>query len=70
MIIGNPRWRSSMRFFFVARLWACEATRASGDILLSGIGLRGFMKQLKVRFGETPKPTRETRALPSHHVFA
>ena len=74
MIIGNPRWRSSMRFFFVARLWACAATRAHSDISLSGIGFRilvwGFMKQLKVRFGKMPKPARWKRALPGHYVFA
>jgi hypothetical protein len=29
----------------------------------------GFMKRLKVRLGETPKPTPETSALPIH-VFA
>jgi hypothetical protein len=40
MIIGNPRRRSSARFFRVARRCACDATRASGDILLSGIGFK------------------------------
>ena len=37
MIIGKPRRRSSIRFLRVARRCASEATRASGDILLSGI---------------------------------
>src|SRR5438309_8800341 len=27
-----------------------------------------FIERLKVRFGETPKPTRETRALPGHYA--
>jgi hypothetical protein len=40
MIIGNPRRRSSARFFRVARRWACEATRASADILFSGIDFK------------------------------
>jgi hypothetical protein len=40
MIIGKPRPRSSARFFRVARRCACDATRASGDILLSGIGFK------------------------------
>jgi hypothetical protein len=62
-----------MRFFRVARRWAPKAMRAHSDISLSGIGFRmpvgGVMKQLKVRFGETPKPTCQTGALPIH-VFA
>src|SRR5437773_10503590 len=40
MIMGKPRWRSSMRFFRVARRWAWDATRASGDTSLSGIGFQ------------------------------
>src|SRR6266568_7110179 len=40
MINGKPRRRSSARFFRVARRWASEARRASGDILLSGIGFK------------------------------
>jgi hypothetical protein len=40
IIIGNPRQRSSARFFRVARRCACDATRAFSDILLSGIGCK------------------------------
>lgn len=40
MIIGKPRRRSSAGFLRVARRCASDATRASGDILLSGIGFK------------------------------
>src|SRR5437867_7588757 len=40
MIIGKPRRRSSARFFRVARLCACAATRTHFGISFSGIGLR------------------------------
>ena len=84
MIIGKPRRRSSARFLRVARRCASDATRASGDILLSGIGFRplyrfffmgsdersqlnntsGHGSEIQVRFGDAPKPARESRALP------
>jgi hypothetical protein len=81
MITGKPRRRSSARFLRVARRWACDATRASGDILLSGIGFsvpvrfafigvfRG-LTQIQVCFGKMPKPARYKRALPGGRVFA
>lgn len=57
MIIGNPSRRSSARFFFVARRCACDATRASGDILLSGIGFRPLSRFFFISI--------DTRAYPS-----
>jgi hypothetical protein len=38
MIIGKPRCRSSARFFFVARRWACDAALAHFGISFSEIG--------------------------------
>jgi hypothetical protein len=38
MIIGKFCWRSWIRFFRVADRCAADATRASEDISLSGIG--------------------------------
>jgi len=75
MIMGKPRCRSSIRFLRVARRWACDATRTSGDILFSGIGFSlpvrfafirvfGGLTQIQVRFGKMPKPARWKRALP------
>lgn len=42
MIIGKFCWRSWIRFFRVAVRCATDATRASGDISFSGIGLSPF----------------------------
>ena len=65
-IIGKPRRRSSARFFRVARLCACDAMRASRDILLSGIG---FSPLYRFFFMEGKEPSQLNNTVRSGFKF-